>query len=437
MGNSAGGNKNCEGCIASGSGQPGKRCIMQVPCANGPTEPLVDSVGADTGGGANPGGLGLEATADAAQGEENKLAVADGEAYEEATRVYVDGSTYTGQMRGGLRDGQGVWLAPAVQYEGQWLGDLQQGKGELSWADGRAYVGQFHQGKFHGQGRMVWNTPKGLLIYEGPPSWLSDRVGELKKKIGLAALLEPNLIETEEAPVAGSTVATPPMGSSRTAAVAVRLSPTLVSAMLQREDDLRLSVLVQSAYAASRSHDEFIRVTEAVQNQVAREFGFEEATAIDAAIEAMRGCEALWPEHARKFRSISHYRKYNRARHGELSRGDAVPDVRLGSLVPPAVPAAEPPLLTELQAHSGVHHEETDRAHEKMMPERMRRALARREKKQRDEAKAAARDAARAAETVTAMAAGADDAADTSLSAVLGESATSGLPTLLVAGSYS
>ena len=37
------------------------------------------------------------------------------------TRVYVDGSTYTGQMRGGLRDGQGVWLAPAVQYEGQWL----------------------------------------------------------------------------------------------------------------------------------------------------------------------------------------------------------------------------------------------------------------------------------------------------------------------------
>ena len=101
------------------------------------------------------------------------------------------------------------------------------------------------------------------------------------------------------------------------------------------------------------------------------------------------------------------------------------------------MPAAEPPLLTELQAHSGVHHEETDRAHEKMMPERMRRALARREKKQRDEAKAAARDAARAAETVTAMAAGADDAADTSLSAVLGESATSGLPTLLVAGSYS
>merc|ERR1719287_366392 len=33
--------------------------------------------------------------------------------------------------------------------------------------NGRAYVGQFHQGKFHGQGRMVWNTPKGLLIYEG------------------------------------------------------------------------------------------------------------------------------------------------------------------------------------------------------------------------------------------------------------------------------
>merc|ERR1719235_2514005 len=70
-------------------------------------------------------------------------------------------------MKGGLRDGHGVWLAPSVQYEGQWTNDLQEGQGELSWADGRAYVGQFLAGKFHGQGRMVWNTTKGLLVYEG------------------------------------------------------------------------------------------------------------------------------------------------------------------------------------------------------------------------------------------------------------------------------
>merc|ERR1740133_378744 len=154
MGNS-GPNRPCNGCIGSGQ-QPGKRCVLQVPCGNGPPEPLINSVepGQD-------GGVGLDPMSDTQDPK-----TTDGD-YEEATRVYVDGSTYTGQMRGGLRDGQGVWLAPAVQYEGQWRGDLQQGKGELSWADGRAYVGQFHQGKFHGQGRMVWNTPKGLLIYEG------------------------------------------------------------------------------------------------------------------------------------------------------------------------------------------------------------------------------------------------------------------------------
>jgi len=109
---------------------------------------------------------GLAEATDATAGPDSQLKAA-GDGYEESTRVYVDGSTYTGQMRNGLRDGQGAWLAPAVQYEGQWRGDLQEGQGELSWADGRAYCGAFSQGKFHGQGRMVWNTPKGLLIYEG------------------------------------------------------------------------------------------------------------------------------------------------------------------------------------------------------------------------------------------------------------------------------
>jgi len=136
---------------------------MQVPCS-GPSEPIVDAIVADGAGGDKP--TQAEAVTDGSAAQDSKTK-AEGEGYEEATRVYVDGSTYTGQMRGGLRDGQGVWLAPAVQYEGQWRGDLQQGKGELSWADGRAYCGTFNQGKFHGQGRMVWNTPNGLLIYEG------------------------------------------------------------------------------------------------------------------------------------------------------------------------------------------------------------------------------------------------------------------------------
>lgn len=144
--------------------------------------------------------------------------------------------------------------------------------------------------------------------------------------------------------------------------------------------------------------------------------GFEETAAIDAAIEAMRGCEALWPEHARKFRAISHYRKYNRARPGELSAGDAVPDVQLGTV----------PLSEDDDALATVM--DPKRMHNEPMPERMRRALARHEKAAREAARHAADAAASPKE---------EEMTDSTLGSVLGSSAASGLPTLLIAGSYS
>ena len=65
----------------------------------------------------------------------------------------------------------------------------------------------------------------------------------------------------------------PTTSSALPTSVAVRLSPALACALLKRENELRLSEAVQRAYSASRSHAEFIAVTEAVQDQVAREFG--------------------------------------------------------------------------------------------------------------------------------------------------------------------
>mmetsp|Transcript_112025 Transcript_112025/g.215710 ORF Transcript_112025/g.215710 Transcript_112025/m.215710 type:complete len:234 (+) Transcript_112025:77-778(+) len=102
-------------------------------------------------------------------GQDSALkASADGKE-EKATVVYADGSTYTGQLKGGLRSGNGVWLTPIVQFQGQWNNDLQEGRGKLTWSDGREYAGEFHLGKFHGHGRMVWRTEnlKGVVIYEG------------------------------------------------------------------------------------------------------------------------------------------------------------------------------------------------------------------------------------------------------------------------------
>lgn len=168
--------------------------------------------------------------------------------------------------------------------------------------------------------------------------------------------------------------------------------------------------------------------------------------ASNAAIEAIRGCEALWPGHARTFRAISHYRKYNRARRGELSRGDAVQDVPLGTVPSLSKPLTVPPLTKPLRESSpdapgtnaqATLTEPTELCNEPM-PERMRLALLRHEKHAREAQRAeAARAAAAAAASNKPTATDTEDAADTTLCAVLRSSAASGLPTLLVAGSYS
>jgi len=116
------------------------------------------------------------------------------------------------------------------------------------------------------------------------------------------------------------------------AAYSIRLTPALVMAMLRRENELRLSEDVQASYGASGCLATFVSITERVQRQVVGEFGFEGEEAVSAALDGIRGCEALWPERAAEFRELSHYRKFNRARGGELSALDRVPDVPLGSL---------------------------------------------------------------------------------------------------------
>lgn len=81
--------------------------------------------------------------------------------------TYEDGSTYTGQICDGKRQGHGLWQSRTGQYEGQWKCDQQHGQGQQTWSDGRVYDGQFCSGRFSGQGRMVWHTAKGMLVYEG------------------------------------------------------------------------------------------------------------------------------------------------------------------------------------------------------------------------------------------------------------------------------
>jgi len=70
-------------------------------------------------------------------------------------------------VQDGKRHGQGTWKANTGWYVGGWADDFQCGAGKQEWSDGRMYEGQFQKGKFHGHGRMEWNTPSGKMIYEG------------------------------------------------------------------------------------------------------------------------------------------------------------------------------------------------------------------------------------------------------------------------------
>lgn len=81
--------------------------------------------------------------------------------------TYKDGSTYTGYVVDGQRQGYGVYNSLSGLYEGQWQADVQHGNGRQTWSDGRVYEGEFGFGKFEGTGRMTWHTQKGMMMYEG------------------------------------------------------------------------------------------------------------------------------------------------------------------------------------------------------------------------------------------------------------------------------
>jgi len=87
----------------------------------------------------------------------------------EQTVMYKDGSSYTGILVDGKRDGHGMWKAASgsYEYDGQWRADLPSGQGRQAWSDGRIYEGGFSEGVFDGHGKMEWQTAQGRLSYEG------------------------------------------------------------------------------------------------------------------------------------------------------------------------------------------------------------------------------------------------------------------------------
>ena len=78
---------------------------------------------------------------------------------------WVNGSSYTGQFKGGVKDGHGKWKKRQTDengtvrcnaYEGQYVNDKKHGHGTFEWESGNIYVGSYIEDERQGYGVMRW-----------------------------------------------------------------------------------------------------------------------------------------------------------------------------------------------------------------------------------------------------------------------------------------
>jgi len=95
---------------------------------------------------------------------------------------------------------------------------------------------------------------------------------------------------------------------------------SLLLAMLQREQQLRLSPQTQDLYAVDKNHG---AITRDLQEQVAREFGFV-GEHTSAGVALLRGASSMFPDDL-DIKDASFYRKHNKSNRGALEQGAAFP----------------------------------------------------------------------------------------------------------------
>ncbi len=90
------------------------------------------------------------------------------------TMAYENGDTYVGEMKNGLRNGQGAMTyANGDVYEGEWINDKKNGQeGTMTYANGSVYKGEWKDDKRSGKGEMKYETLSGQQYYDG--MWKND-----------------------------------------------------------------------------------------------------------------------------------------------------------------------------------------------------------------------------------------------------------------------
>lgn len=73
------------------------------------------------------------------------------------TKLYSDGTRYTGQSRDGRNHGVGLFENPdGHRYEGEWADGKKGGSGRYTYPGGTQYEGEFRENVKHGYGAFTW-----------------------------------------------------------------------------------------------------------------------------------------------------------------------------------------------------------------------------------------------------------------------------------------
>ena len=83
------------------------------------------------------------------------------------TAVYDNGDKYVGEFKNGKRHGQGtITSLDSHKYAGEWKNNKMNGKGFFTYSSGRTFIGLWKNGKRHGKGILYDKKGKVILDQE-------------------------------------------------------------------------------------------------------------------------------------------------------------------------------------------------------------------------------------------------------------------------------
>ena len=75
------------------------------------------------------------------------------------SNTWADGSKYVGEWKDGKQHGQGIYTwADGEKYVGEYKDGKSHGQGTNTWANGNKYVGAWQDDKQHGQGTYTYSN---------------------------------------------------------------------------------------------------------------------------------------------------------------------------------------------------------------------------------------------------------------------------------------